>query len=208
MTPLVTDLSHHNSITDIKAVYDAGIRGVIHKATEGTYYKDPTYKARRQWALDNGLLWGAYHFAADTDVEKQVDYFLDYADPDGLTLLALDYEENSRTGNMSIAQAKQFLQLVRDKTGQKPKLYGGSLLKAGLGKKADPFLASHRLWIPQYGPKATLPPGWSKYWLWQYTDGNVGPTPHRVPGITGLVDLNTFGGTDLYSEWVDNLSVI
>ena len=207
MTPLVTDLSHHNSVTDMKAIYDAGIRGIIHKATEGTYYKDPKYKARRQWALDHGLLWGAYHFAANTDVEKQVDYFIDYAEPDGTTLLALDFEENTK-GNMTLSQAKQWLQLVRDKTGQKPKLYGGSLLKADIGKHADAFLASHRLWLPQYGSHAVLPPGWPSYWLWQYSDGQHGPTPHTLVGVSGLVDLNVFGGKDLNQEWVDNLSVV
>jgi lysozyme len=208
MIPLVTDLSHHNQVTNMKAVYDAGIRGIIHKATEGTYYKDATYKARRQWALDNGLLWGAYHFCHSGPVEAQVNYFLDYADPDGTTLLALDFEENTK-GTMSLAQAKQFLQLVRDKTGQKPKLYGGSLLKEKLGKTADPFLASHRLWMPQYGPKATLPVGWHTYWLWQYTGDGVGPAPHGVKGITGnAIDLNAFGGKDLKQEWVDNLSII
>lgn len=201
LTPVVVDLSHHNEIEDWGKVYASGIRGVIHKATQGSGFTDPNYAERKAEAKAAGLLWGAYHFADSSDVSAQVSHFLsvvgDYSD----TLLALDFEPN-RSNTMSLAQAKQFLQMVYDKTGQRPILYSGNLLKEGLKKKADPFFSAHRLWLAQYGPKAKLPNGFTSYWLWQFTDGAVGPGPHGLSGVKGLVDLNVFGGTDLAAEWV------
>lgn len=202
MTPLVVDLSHHNEIDDWAKVYAAGIRGVIHKATQGTGMVDTTYAARKEAALSAGLLWGAYHFADDSDVTKQVDNFLSAVKPDGRTLLCLDYEPNgSRT--MSFAQAKQWLKLVFERTGQRPVLYSGNLIKEQM-VAADDFVNAHRLWLAQYGPAPRLPKGWSNYWLWQYTGDGVGNGPHSVPGIkTNGIDLNVFGGNDLAAEWID-----
>ena len=60
---VVIDLSHFNNVTDFNAVKADGIVGVIHKATEGHGYTDPTYLSRRSQALAAGLWWGAYHFA-------------------------------------------------------------------------------------------------------------------------------------------------
>lgn len=205
MTPLVLDTYHGNEIDDMKAIYTFGIRGIIHKATESTRFKDSKYAARRGWAIDNGLLWGAYHFIRPGNIAAQASFFVDAAKPDATTLLALDYEDKG----VSLADVRTFLKAVREATGQRPKLYGGSVLKEKLGKKADPFIATHRLWMPQYGPKAVLPPGWNTYWLWQYTGDGIGPLPHNCPGVTTKnIDLNVFGGVDLATEWVDNLSIV
>jgi hypothetical protein len=40
INPLVVDLSHHNDVADFGAVNDAGIAGIIHKATEGVGFTD------------------------------------------------------------------------------------------------------------------------------------------------------------------------
>jgi len=39
-------LSHHSSVSNLQTVKDAGIWGIIHKATEGTPFKDRKYDAR------------------------------------------------------------------------------------------------------------------------------------------------------------------
>ncbi|HVT27649.1 MAG TPA: glycoside hydrolase family 25 protein [Lacipirellulaceae bacterium] len=197
--PLVLDLSHHDEVEDWGKVYASGIRGVIHKATQGGSFVDGDYAKRKAAAKAAGLLFGAYHFADASDVTKQVEHFLSVAGTEPDTLLALDYEPN-RTNTMSLAQAKQFLQLVYDKTGQRPIIYSGNLLKEQL-KKADPFFSSHRLWLAQYGPKARLPNGFSSYWLWQYSGDGVNGSG-IIPGIkTKGVDCNVFGGSDLAAEW-------
>lgn len=181
----------------------AGIRGVIHKATQGKAFVDGKFAGRREWAGETtDLLWGAYHFGTGDPVGAQIDHFLSIARPDGKTLLALDYEPNPGGKTMSLTQAKQFLTLVHEQTGQRPVLYSGHLLKEVLKGKADPFLSKHRLWLAQYGPKAKLPPGFAKYFLWQYTGDGIGPSPHDVDGIIDRgVDLNVFGGKNLKLEW-------
>lgn len=202
MLPVVVDLSHHNEVEDWGKVYAAGIRGVIHKATQGTGNVDPTYASRKAPARAAGLLWAAYHFADGSDVTAQVDHFLSVVQPDDKTLLVLDFEPNGAS-TMSLDQAREFLQQVYDKTGQRPVLYSGNLIKEGLGSKVDPFFAAHRLWICQYGPVAKLQASWSKYWLWQFCGDGVGPLPHEIDGIASKgIDLNVFGGTDLAAEWV------
>lgn len=201
-TPLVADLSHHNTVTSFADVYASGIRGVILKASQGSTNTDATYAQRRKDARWAGLLVGAYHFGDSSTVKNQVSNFLRVSDPDANTLLALDWEPNGRW-TMSLDQAKEFLQLVYDRTGQVPVLYSGNLVKETLGDRPDPFLAKHRLWLAQYGPKAVLPKGWDAYWLHQFTGDGQGPGPHEIPGVKDKgVDLNCFGGKDLAAEWV------
>jgi GH25 family lysozyme M1 (1,4-beta-N-acetylmuramidase) len=60
--PRVVDISHHNTVTDLRATAAAGIWGVIHKSSQGRGYRDPDYAARRPRRKAAGLLWGAYHF--------------------------------------------------------------------------------------------------------------------------------------------------
>ncbi len=202
--PMVADIYHGDVVVDLKATAAAGIKGIIHKATQGTRIVDRTYGERREIARKHGLLWGAYHFANDEDVDAQVEHFLKVASPDDDTLLALDFEPN-RNNTMSLDQAREFMQAIFEKTGRRPILYSGNLIKEELGRTFDPFFAMHRLWLAQYGPRAKLPPTWKKYWLWQYTGDGIGPLPHAIAGIRGQVDLNIYAGTpeQLAAEWVE-----
>ena len=202
MQPLVLDVYHGDDVRDWNAVYDFGIRGVIHKSTQGTTVVDRAYAKRRERAVAAKLLWGAYHFASDCPVAEQVRHFLNIAAPDDDMLLALDYEPNGNH-TMNITQAREFLQRVADRTGRLPVLYSGNLIKETL-HQPDPFFNKHRLWLAQYGPRAVLPAGWNSYWLHQYTGDGLGPQPHECPGVeTRGIDLNVFNGTeeDLRAQW-------
>jgi GH25 family lysozyme M1 (1,4-beta-N-acetylmuramidase) len=119
---------------------------------------DNMYAKRRQAALDVGLLWGAYHFATGDDVDAQVKHFLESAEPDETTLMALDHEPNN--GNeLDIDGAQAFLESGRDQLGRKLVLYSGNLIKEQLMGSSE-FFGSHRLWLAQYGPVAKVPPAW------------------------------------------------
>lgn len=203
----VIDISHHNIIRDLKLAAAAGIRGVIHKATQGKAYADPTYLERRAMAAESDLLWGAYHFATGDDAKAQAKWFINKARPDEKTLLVLDYEDN-RLSSMHIHQAMDFLHQVEDLAGRKAAIYSGNRLKETIGSlnaTDRAYLTSHRLWLCQYGPRAVLPKGFKEYWLWQFTGDGVGPKPHSVPGVAGDgIDINTFNGTreELAASWV------
>lgn len=206
MTPRVVDTSHHNTVNDLSATAAAGVWGVIHKATQGSSYIDPDYDKRRKMALNAGLLWGAYHFNDGSDVSAQVNHFLSVARGDDSTLYVLDYEDNPKS-QMSPQQMVQFLRLIEQITGRKATIYSGNRLKETLhllSANDRAYVCQHKLWLCQYGPRAVLPPGFTSYFLWQFTDGQVGPQPHQIAGISGNgIDLNTFDGTieELRTAW-------
>lgn len=205
MQPLVIDISHHNEVTSFDDVAAHGIWGVIHKASQGSRYRDPDYATRRAAANAAGLLWGAYHFNDGSDVAAQVNNFIAVAQPGPDTLMALDFEDYPRS-NMTAANAVKFLRLLEQKLGRKGVLYGGNRIKEQIGRLGPTdraYLASHQLWLCQYGPHPELPPGFTRTFLWQYSDGRVGPGPHDVSGVTGDIDLNAFNGTrdELTASW-------
>lgn len=195
---VVVDLSHHNAVVDFKKLKAAGIVGVIYKATQGFTYVDKTYATRRAQALEQGLLWGAYHFGVGGDGSDQADFFLNTVQPDAATLLVLDYEPNLTGPTMSLDQAREFVDHTQAVTGRWPGLYSGHLIKEQLGSVAtpDPILANCFLWLAQYnGPKPlNVPPTFKTWSFWQYTDGVHGPEPHAVSGV-GPCDRNRFNGS-------------
>ena len=87
--PKVLDLSHHNcgpsgdpdDPIDFAAVAAFGVKGIIHKASQGVSIRDKKYGERRRDAVAAGLLWGAYHFATGDDADAQVKWFLECAQP-------------------------------------------------------------------------------------------------------------------------------
>ena len=204
----VADIYHLDGVTSFKKAADAGLWGIIHKATTGATGKDKVYAGRRAAAVEAGLLWGAYHWGTAAPVEAQVKNFLAVAKPDKDTLVALDFE-TTKGNQMTLAQAREFLKLVNEKLGRKPVLYCGGLLKTQLGSTVDNFLGSHRLWLAHYNPNPVCQKSWSKLWLWQYTDkrGRPGLQPDSIDGIPGNsdrdLDCDSYDGTktQLKAEW-------
>ena len=203
VNPIVVDLSHWDPAYDYGAVSDAGIVGVIFKATEGSSYTDSTYVSQQQAAKKKGLSWGAYHFADSSSVTKQIDNFMKFACPDPDELFCLDWEDNG--GNvMSLSDAKTWITEVEnqlDREGQCV-LYSGNTAKETLGDNVNTFMGARRLWLCQYSTTPTWQKSWDKPWLWQFTDGNYGPTPHEIDGI-GACDINSYNGTSdqLIADW-------
>lgn len=194
----VIDISHFNGDVDFQQAAASGILGVIHKATQGTSYTDPTYEEHRQQALAAGLLWGAYHFGVSGDGVAQADYFLGVVANGGSvesTLLVLDFETNTQGTSMSIVEAHAFITHVQATTGRYPGLYSGQYVKQLLGGNTDPVLAQCWFWLSQYGPTAVVPPTWKTWTLWQYTDGGMGNGPYTVPGV-GRCDRDQFNGEE------------
>ena len=191
----VIDLSHHNTVTSFQEVKLNGIVGVIHKATQGSTVVDAEYHGRRERALANGLLWGAYHFGVKGNVAHQVEHFLAAVNPIDTDLLVLDFEPNGVFGTMTLAEAESFVSAVKDQTGRFPGLYSGeSFLREKVGSNTATILKNCFLWVAKFSsdtPK--VPTAWQTFTLWQYTDGNAGSQPHQVPGI-GRCDRDKFNG--------------
>jgi lysozyme len=147
-------------------------------------------------------LWGCYHFASGESVTAQVQNFLEHAQPADDELIALDWEPSDGL-DMSLDQARRFVQIVRSELGRWPCIYGGHLLRESVGHEPDPILSQCPLWYARY---ASAPIGiptaiWPTYKLWQYTDGDV-PQPVPTPGTSGA-DRNRYQGTleQLREDW-------
>lgn len=197
MTPIpkVLDLYHGDTVSSFEEISTAGIRGIIHKATEGANFDDSSYAPRRSEALDAGLLWGAYHFLRPGDVVGQAHRFLDVAAPTEATLLAADHEDP----RVKLSDLIAFMQEI-EAAGHKPVLYSGFLIKEQILKAtADQksYLIGRELWLAQYSKAPKVPLPWATPWLWQYSEKG------KVSGISGNVDVNAFDGTDddLNKQW-------
>jgi lysozyme len=149
-----------------------------------------------------GLLWGAYHFGTDADGVQQAIHFLQTVGDVTSTLIALDFESNPTGPSMSLEEARAFVTHIRSATGRYPGFYSGHYIKDLLGSNSDSILANCWFWLAQYGPTAVVPPNWTGWTLWQYTDGALGPEPKAVPGV-GRFDRDLFNGSadDLQAFW-------
>lgn len=207
----IADL-HHGSTLDLGKFMRAGFGAIIHKASEGSGFRDPLYAARKSAAMSAGLLWGAYHFAAFADGAEQAKHFLSVENgKDPRVLLCLDFEPSSAGGkNMTIAQAEEFLTTVHAATGRWPMVYGGGGLLRDLleGHRNDVF-ANCPLWLCDFEQHPrTILPIWPKWALLQYAGDGEGQEPRDVPGCDGA-DRNSFAGTldELRALWVGAGSV-
>lgn len=197
----IIDLSHHQNIAPATA-RDAGVSAIIHKATEGGDYTDKDYHAVKAKAKALGMLWGSYHFSNDRPVAEQVENYLAFAKPADDELICLDFEHN-KGKEMSLAQAEAFVELINERLGRYPMLYGGAWLREQLRARASRVLAKCPLWYRRYAsrPKELPTQVWATYTLWQYTDGKQGGEPHSVNDIA--CDRSFYHGTEaeLRAAW-------
>ena len=113
------DLSHWNQVNDWDAIRKAGFEFCFIKATEGTYFLDNTYKARKDKVRKAGMLLGAYHFAGATDPVKEADWFLEnVGDLQSGEIVILDYETHKLADPAS--WSLKWLTRVEEKLGFKP----------------------------------------------------------------------------------------
>lgn len=185
--PTIIDLSHYQPHVDLLTARGDGILGVIHKATEGTTWKDGLYRARKANAATLGLSFAPYHFLKPGNIPQQAAHFLQFADPPKGGRVFIDYED----GALKLADLRAMIAAVHalDDTLEIG-IYAGALLKQQVAS-GDSDLGSYPLWLAQY---TTGTPTWPKsvwpVWsLWQFTDAA------DVAGV-GKCDGNVFNGSD------------
>ena len=197
------DVSHYNgSIGWNKVANEGGKSFAIMKATEGRSYVDPTYADNRSGALAAGLVVTAYHFArpdrTNGDARAEADHFVNVAGIGvGDIIPALDLE---RTGGLShkalVAWVWDFVREVQRRTRVRPMIYTGYFGWQDRTGDTQAFAdAGYKLWVANWYVQSPSVPandwgghGWT---FWQYTDrGNV-------PGMSGPVDLDYFGGSSI-----------
>lgn len=192
---VILDCYYSNTIPSFQKARDSGLRGVIHKCSEGTTFADPLYAKRKTEIASLGMLFGAYHFGRKGNAIAQADFFLSLVGDDPNTLLCLDLERDLQGNVMPITDAEVFVQRVKDKTGKLPVVYTGKWVLDIINPTGHTSpLFDCPLWVASYTSEPTLPTGWKAWKLWQYTNGRVGSLPHTLPGL-GANDLSVYNGT-------------
>jgi len=195
----VVNLSHYDLMRpDFEQMRNQGIVGIIHEASYPRYVRDAKYAGRQQAAVRARLLWGAYHFADATDPIRQADHFLDVvssswrrADPGSRpneVLLVLDFEKNGHYpgGTMRVAQAIQFIERIRERTGKYPGLYSGEyrirdvLNNPAVTPAQKRVLRNCWLWVANYHYQPRIVAPWSQWDMWQYTGDGVCDLPRST----------------------------
>jgi lysozyme len=201
MSDVVIDLSHWQSPVDFVKAKSSGIAAVILKATQGAKWVDATFAERLAAANAAGLLVGAYHFLDNSPPELQVENFLSVAA--NCPVMALDAESNDIGGTVTVAQAAEAAARLQMATGYPPLIYINRYGPDGRGTGLpNGVLSRCPLWLPSYNSRPVCPPGWTKWALWQHTDGSVGSDVTPVPAI-GSCDRSKFAGTlmELVTWW-------
>ncbi|MEQ1505851.1 MAG: GH25 family lysozyme [Myxococcota bacterium] len=198
--PIGVDVSHWQGDIDWADVASNGIGFMVAKASEGTYYTDPTYFDNVEGAWAAGMYGGGYHFAIpdDSSGAEQAQVFVDNGGgwvADGSTLPGvLDIEYNPYGSTCYGLSQSEMEDWIADFVGEYEALTGVSPIVYTNANWWDTCVASSAfsdlpLWVAHYGAiTPNLPIGWSAYTIWQYTDAGT------ASGIAGGCDENLFGG--------------
>lgn len=205
MTLKGIDISNWQNGINLNAI-DADF--VIVKATEGVGWICNTFATQYNAAKAAGRKVGAYHFARPTGSntpEKEANSFinaLNIVGAVGEAVLVLDWEAENK-GN--VQYAKQFLDIVYEKTGVKPLFY--TYENVVRSYDWSPLVnAGYELWIAKYrdniidynydmsnaGSAPVVKP-WPNYIMWQWTSSG------RLNGYNGNLDCNMFYGDS--NDW-------
>ncbi len=192
------DVSHHNGDIDFASVKAAGYRFVLMKATQDNDFSDPRFLTNMAAARAAGLAAGAYHFFDYTlDGRAQADHFIDRLEAaggvDDLLPPVVDVECWAPIGAsihaVAATRLRDFVARVYERTGRLPVIYTSVYMWRQVVGNAEGF-EEHPLWAACWGCEEpiSIPPGWDDWTFWQTTISG------SVPGISGRVDGNFFGG--------------
>lgn len=197
--PVCIDISHHQGYPDFDEVAQAGVKGIIHKCSEGTSFIDSARAENCSNAKKAGLAISTYHWLSPgSDASAQMEFYLSLLDPAKGERVVIDYEQDGCT----LAMLKDAVQALIDyNCDLQITVYSGHLLKEQLNGSCDDFLAEKTdLWLAQY---TSSDPSWSEgtypnWTLWQYSETG------SVPGIDdSYVDLNNFNGDEeAFLKWI------
>lgn len=197
--PVCIDISHWQDFPDFEEVAASGVRGIIHKVSEGTSYIDPNRAENCSNAKAAGLAISTYFWVKPGDGRAQAEFYLSVLDPVPGERVVIDYEESGCTLNTLKDAVAALLDYGND---LKITVYSGHLIKEQLSGH-DAYLAENTdLWLAQYTSDESdiswETATWPKWSLWQYSETG------EIPGVYGgYVDLNNFNGNeDEFLKWI------
>lgn len=190
----ILDVSHHQGTVDWQRVGRSGLRYVWIKATEGSDWTDPAFRANRDGASEAGVRWGAYHFFTFcSDPTYQAAHFVDKLDGDfGALPPAVDVEIGGNCSARPTPAALRdslatFIQAVEQTLGRQLVVYFTEDQAATLFGASGP--PRRRLWVRNLwaAPQVHGGRAWT---VWQYHSRGW------VSGVGAFIDLNVFSGSN------------
>lgn len=181
------DVSHHQGNIDwtkVKSWNSNELKFVYIKATEGSSWVDPNYKANIKGANKTKLLVGSYHyFRTTSSPEAQFKNFISVVDTSKQDLVPLiDLEErNNWDANTYHKNLKKFLSLVEKHFGKKPILY---TVNSFYNKNLSYKYMDYEILVGRYGANPPLMIDLNSWAIWQFSETG------RVKGIPKNVDIN------------------
>jgi len=194
------DVSAWQGVIDWGRVRAAGTRFAFIKATEGGDHLDPKFLENWEGAKNAGVARSAYHFLywCRPAHEQALWFMLNVpADADALPpVLDLEWNTHSKTCPKKISRAKALekikamLVAMESHTGKKPIIYTDPAFHREV---LEGELTDYHFWLRSVAAEPQDKYVNRRWTFWQFT------TTGKVPGITGKVDRNVYGGDD--EDW-------
>lgn len=143
---------------------------------------DPDFETDWKNMATAGVKRGAYqYFRPSQDTTAQANFVIGKVGTLGSSDMpaVIDVEVNEGVSPTALAaEVKLWLTLVEAGTGKTPMIYTGAYFWQDHVK--DTTFGKYPLWIASYGHTCpSLPAGWTKWVLWQYSDGS-GKLDHDI----------------------------
>jgi GH25 family lysozyme M1 (1,4-beta-N-acetylmuramidase) len=164
------------------------------KATEGTYYRSPTFRSQEDGARRAGIVAGAYHFATPNTSSgtAQASYFAAHgggwkagALPGVLDIETNPYSSSSKCYGLKpaamITWIRAFIGAYHARTGWWPIINTYTAWWNRCTGASKVFAARDPLWINAHGRTARpLAAGWTSYTVWQWAETGAYPADQDV----------------------------
>ncbi|WP_052519400.1 glycoside hydrolase family 25 protein [Archangium violaceum] len=186
------DVSKWQAEVNWQRVRAAGKQFAFARVSDGLHFQDAWFDGNWSGMGRVGLFRGAYQmFRAGQDPEQQAELLVRKVGTLGPGDLppVLDLElTDGQPVDVVIKKALRWLAVVEQQLGHVPVVYTAHYFWKQLGYPEG--FDGYPLWVANYDvSKPRLPPGWSRWSFWQYSQSG------HVPGINGNVDLDRFSGT-------------
>ncbi|KAF2760314.1 putative N,O-diacetyl muramidase [Pseudovirgaria hyperparasitica] len=173
------DISHYQSSVDFAGAYNAGLRFVLIKATEGTTYKDPAFSSHYNGATTAGFIRGGYHFArpSSSSGAVQASFFAKNGggwSNDGRTLpgmLDLEGDCAGKSASAMVSWIQDFVETYLSETGRHCIIYTNRSWWQSCTGDSTAFSNTSPLHLASWNNSpGTIPGGWGYQTIWQYND--------------------------------------
>ena len=180
------DVSYYQGSFNWAAAKSNGVDFGFARISDGLGFMDPKFAPNWAAMKSAGVLRGAYQFfEPGQDATAQANLVVQTLGKlgDGDLPAMIDVEATGGQSPATVAaKVKTWLTIVEKGTGRRPFIYSGSYFWQD--NVQDTSLGAYPFWIAAYGVSCpSLPPGWSNWTFWQYSDGG------------GSLDHDVFNGT-------------